>query len=178
MLRDLRMIGPAGFVIAGRHLMRWDLSLCISLTIIAVGANFGCKSDDKPSAPPPGSTASPAKLEGTYWKLVELGGATVVAPDSSGGGEPHLMLDPNNKRAVGSGGVNRFSGSYEVAGNGSLRFSPLAVTRMAGPEPMMQQEERFFAAFNATTGYVLSGETLELKGDGRTLAKFSATDKR
>ena len=158
--------------------MRFVMLLCAMICVLALaeGCESGGDKKEKGSAapePPP-----PAKLEGTYWKLVDLDGAPVVAPDADGGGEPHLLLDPNNKRAVGSGGVNRFSGSYTSDNNGALRFSPLAATKMAGPEPMMKQEDKFFAALSATTGYSLNDQTLELKGEGRTLAKLDATNKR
>jgi heat shock protein HslJ len=54
----------------------------------------------------------------------------------------------------GSGGCNDYSGSYVLDGE---RFSigPLATTRKACEEPVMEQEDRFLAALQAAAGYRL-----------------------
>jgi lactoylglutathione lyase len=47
-------------------------------------------------------------------------------------------------RASGTGGVNRFTASYERTGE-SLAFGPTATTMMAGPPDRMEDERRFLS---------------------------------
>jgi heat shock protein HslJ len=54
----------------------------------------------------------------------------------------------------GSGGCNDYSGSYVLEGE-RLSIGPLATTRKACDEPVMEQEARFLAALQATSGYRL-----------------------
>ena len=60
-------------------------------------------------------------LAGTTWELAELG----ESPVELGSGEraPALVLDPASSRVSGSGGCNRLTGSFELAG-GDLRLTP------------------------------------------------------
>jgi len=117
--------------------------------------------------------AGPATLEQTYWKLVELGGKPVLAVDKSH--EAHLQLAAAEKRAAGSSGCNRIMGSYELKG-GSLRFSPMAATRMMCPGELMQQEAAFTSALQATTNWQISSDKLELRNEaGEVLARFTRT---
>lgn len=71
----------------------------------------------------------------------------------------------------GRGGVNRFRGSYVASDDGTLTFGGIAATRMAGPEPAMGQESRFFAALSTTVAFEIAGDRLVLRGsDGQTVA--------
>ncbi|WP_380168799.1 META domain-containing protein [Jannaschia sp. R86511] len=77
------------------------------------------------------------------WSLVVLGepgaGAGARAGDETGaapggvGAEAVPSLVLAGGLATGTGGVNRFRGTYEAPGEGDLRLSPLLSTRMAGP---------------------------------------------
>lgn len=107
-----------------------------------------------------------AKLENTYWKLVELGGKPIKA---GGRREPHLRLNPEGKAAQGSGGCNTFRGDYQLDGE-SLRLTRLISTRMACPD--LEVEGTFLKALEAATSYKLAGEKLELYADGKLLARF------
>ena len=51
-------------------------------------------------------------------------------------------------RVSGSGGCNRFTGSYTFT-DGELSFGPLAGTKMMCPEAVMDQEDRFHRALGA-----------------------------
>ncbi|MDU9003670.1 META domain-containing protein [Sedimentitalea todarodis] len=65
----------------------------------------------------------------------------------------------------GTGGCNRYSGTYELSGD-MLSIGPLASTRMACPEAISNQENRFFetiasplrAAMDETRALILTGE--------------------
>ena len=104
-------------------------------------------------------------LERTEWTLVELDGAPVHSP------APHIVFDPAESRVHGSGGCNRFAGSYERDGEG-LRFSPLASTRIACGEEVMQQEAAFFRALAATVRFELDSGSLVLHAADRPVARM------
>ena len=71
----------------------------------------------------------------------------------------------------GSGGVNRFRGTYETDREGALSFGGVAATRMAGSPAAMSHESRFFAALSATVAVEIVDDRLKLRGtDGETLA--------
>ena len=106
----------------------------------------------------------------TEWTLVELDGDPLeIAPDELA---PSLVLDLEEARVTGSGGVNRLTGQFALSGN-ELRFGPLATTRMAGPENAMQREDAFLAALERVTSYALDDRTLTLLADDQAVARLS-----
>ena len=68
-------------------------------------------------------------------------------------------------RASGSGGCNRFTGSYTFD-DGKLAFGPLAGTKMMCPEAVMDQEDRFHQALGAVDKVVLDGPFLLIYIEG------------
>ncbi len=108
-------------------------------------------------------------LENTYWKLIELGGEPVDAVE--GRREPHLVLHPDQGRVAGATGCNRLSGEYRRDGE-TLSLGPLATTRMACV-PGHDLEPRFLSALEATAGYRVRADRLELvDAAGEVLARF------
>lgn len=119
-------------------------------------------------------TAEPrpaASLENTYWKLVAIGDASAIA--GPGTREASFTLHAAERRLSGSTGCNRLVGKYDT-GNGTLKLVPDGTTMMACPADLMQQEGDFVTALTMTTGYRISGDTLELVNADRVLARFSA----
>lgn len=113
-------------------------------------------------------------LEGTRWRLVQLDGQAVA----SEGGEraAHLVLQASSGRATGSGGCNRFSGSYQLRGDG-LEFGPLAATKMACLQGGAH-ETAFLDALGRVRRWVVSGTQLALTDmNGIVLARFEAAVK-
>jgi heat shock protein HslJ len=76
---------------------------------------------------------------GTRWRIVAVGDLTL-----SGGAT--LSFDDQH-RVSGTGGVNRFSGTYTSTGV-VLSVGALAVTRMMGPEEIMAEEQAVLAALS------------------------------
>lgn len=112
----------------------------------------------------------PVQLAYTEWTLVELGGAPVeVGPDER---PPHLALDLEEAHVSGSGGVNRFTGTFALS-ESELRFGQLATTRMAGPGPAMLRERAFLDVLDVVTSYSLDGQTLTLLASDRAVARLS-----
>ena len=110
--------------------------------------------------------AQPAKPDGsltdTYWKLTQVNGQPIVVTD--GLREPSLVLQGQDSRFSGSGGVNRLMGGYTLAGN-ALSFSNAALTMMAGPPEAMAQEQTIIAALARVRGYTIAGDQLTLLDD-------------
>ena len=105
----------------------------------------------------------------TEWQLVELDGAPVEVGD--GERVPHLVLDLEESRVAGSGGVNRLMGTFSLTED-ELRFGPIATTMMAGPERAMTRERAFLDALADVTGYWLDGSSLTLLAGDRPVAGF------
>jgi copper homeostasis protein (lipoprotein) len=114
---------------------------------------------------------SSAPLESTYWKLTRLGDkpVTVAAKHL----DPYFVLDNKTKRVAGSGGCNRFTGSYKRNGD-RLTFGKMAMTFMACPEGM-ETEREFVTALEQVRSWKIFGEYLELlDSNGGFLARFEA----
>ena len=115
-------------------------------------------------------TTGPAPLAYTEWTLVELDGESVEVGES--GQAPSLVLDLEEARVTGSGGVNRLTGSFALSED-ELRFGPLATTRMAGPDDAMAREHAFLDALARVTSYELDERTLTLLADGDAVVRLS-----
>jgi putative lipoprotein len=99
--------------------------------------------------------AAPAGLAGTSWRVEDLGGEKVPA-DAEG------TLDfPDAGRVAGRAFCDRFSGKVETSGS-SIRFGPLAVTKMACGQSANEREARFLQALHKAERYSLDGETLQV----------------
>jgi len=91
-------------------------------------------------------------LAGSEWELRDLGGAPVLEDQ-----RPTMaFLEPG--RVSGSGSCNRYTGSAEV-GDGTLKVSQLASTKMACIPEVDNQERAFLNALqNARTIELVGGE--------------------
>ncbi len=107
-------------------------------------------------------------LSNTYWKLVELNGRA-VAPHGDQR-EVHMLLH-GDARVTGFAGCNQFSGGYRQTGP-NLHFEQLATTLMACP--YSDEERDFMQALEGVTGYQVLGESLDLRGESGSIARFRA----
>lgn len=123
-------------------------------------------------APPDSPPTPDVSLTDTYWKVVEVDGAPVDVADGSR--EPSLVLNGQDGRFAGSGGVNRLMGGYTLDGD-LLSFSNTASTMMAGPPAAMRQEQAIIAALQQVRGYRIGGDQLWLAdGSGRPVLRAVA----
>lgn len=122
--------------------------------------------------PEPGTTpADPQSVEDTAWRLLELEGEPINPEGPQG--EPTLTLDSGSGQAAGTGGCNRFTGTYTLDGDG-LTIGQVAATRMACPEGM-DLEHDYFDALTRVRRYALDAGHLHLYDqDGALLARFEA----
>jgi copper homeostasis protein (lipoprotein) len=95
------------------------------------------------------------ELANTRWVPVRIGPRSITGLEH----EPWFVLEPRTKQVTGSGGCNKFTGSY-ASGEGSLTFGPLAATRMSCAG--METETAFLKALADTRRFRLAGRHLEL----------------
>lgn len=114
-------------------------------------------------------------LEDTVWKLTALHGQPVVMADALR--QPHLLLQPERHRVSGSGGCNRISGGYTLAGD-RLTFGRTAATMMACPDGMAQ-ERAFLDALSTVARWQIDGQRLLLRdARGEVVLRFDAEPAR
>jgi putative lipoprotein len=110
---------------------------------------------------------APASLDGTSWTLVE--GTDVTIPD-----DVEMTIAFQGGRASGSGGCNRFTGSYEQGGE-SISLGRLASTRMACAEEVMSAEQAYHSALESVTSWSATGGVLVLSdSSGQALLRYEA----
>lgn len=130
---------------------------------------------------PAGSSSSSA-LEATFWKLVRVGRGPalrngVAQPDDLQR-LPHFVLQPGEQRITGSGGCNRFAGSFQrEAADNKVLLTGIVSTRVGCAEnDKTLLEVAFFDALHQTRRYRLTDNThLDLMAEtGEVLAQFEA----
>ena len=119
-----------------------------------------------------------ADLQETFWVLTKISGKKVSFGSFPGNlpGQVNLILQKEGTTAYGSGGVNRFTGIYQLGENNSLTFGVLASTKMLGLDPKQNEiENDFFRALATTKRYKINGNTLRLLDEkNKVLAEFTA----
>jgi heat shock protein HslJ len=146
---------------------------------LALGLPFFCPLATAAEVPEvPLTKLTPAKpapvkrgIIGSSWLAEDIGKKGVI--DNARTFVRFLSVD----KVAGSGGVNRFSGICTTMGD-KLKFGALAVTRMAGPPAVMNQETAFLAALAAVTSYRLDDNDLLhlLDKNGNELVRLSRSD--
>ena len=114
--------------------------------------------------------AAAAQLAGSEWRPTELDGIDVPS-----GSEIFVRFGGKNK-IEGHGGCNRFLGAYKLAGS-NIAIGPLATTRMACPEPIMEREARFLRALENSRQFMRNRIDLSLTDNaGMIIARLLQTD--
>ncbi|SRR6476661_4344823 len=144
---------------------RFAAALRIPFVAGVVGALIACQAPRTASS----DTDFRSGVAGVDWQLIELNAKTASA--GAGGRRVVVKFDADSARVGGFAGCNNFGGSYALAGD-SLRFGPLAMTRMACTEGM-QLESQLVAALQATRRYELTSTQLKLFGPTGAVARFS-----
>jgi len=102
-------------------------------------------------------------LDGTNWQVLGYnnGRGAVTTPLLET--EMNASFGPDGIIS-GSSGCNTYNGPYGVDEK-SLSIGPLATTRLACDEPVMEQELAYLAALQASTRYELTADRLTLRND-------------
>ena len=107
-------------------------------------------------------------LDGSSWTLVE--GAGVSVPDGV-----TMTIEFEGGRASGTGGCNRFTGSYDEDGE-SISLGQVASTRMACSEEVMSSETAYLSALESVSSWSASEGALVLSdSSGEELLQYEAT---
>lgn len=141
--------------------MHGRIALSLVLTAAALTLVPGCSSAD---------VADPATLQDVTWNLVE---SSVTDADLTAAG---ITAAFDGTSVSGFSGVNSFSGSYTAETDGTFEAGPLAVTLMAGPEPLMAAEQAFLDLMDKSESFAVADGTLTLTtADDQTLT-FEAAE--
>jgi heat shock protein HslJ len=105
------------------------------------------------------TTPAPDSLEGPIWRLTRV---KAEGADREPISSRDATLRFEGGRISGSGGCNRFMGSYELQG-AILSIKMGGLTMMACPEGM-EQEQAVIAALEEVSGYLLEDDRLRLLG--------------
>jgi heat shock protein HslJ len=104
---------------------------------------------------------------GMQWILKEMiKGGKVISLEKE---VPYVEFTPEGKLA-GFASINRFFGSLSFDKEGGVKISPMGTTMMAGPDPLMKQEQAFLNLFQ-------KAETLSLDGIYLTVAHQGGQDR-
>lgn len=101
-----------------------------------------------------------ADLDGTSWRLVELGLGQRVAE----GIEVTMVVEGD--RIAGSAGCNRYSATVASDAPTALAVGPVAATRMACQGAAAEVESRYLPALEAVTGFSFMAGDLVLQSAG------------
>lgn len=112
------------------------------------------------------------------WLVASAAAAALSLSGSEWGREdsPDIYVQFKDGKVMGSGGCNRFSGSYVQEGP-TIRIGPLMSTRMACPEPVMEKERAFLAVLDAAAKVEATHKTLVIRdGEDREIAVLVRRD--
>ena len=112
-------------------------------------------------------------LVGTTWTLTTIASGDAVSSVLNG---TEVTAEFTADATVsGSGGCNRYSGSYTWTDD-QLSFSALASTKMACADDVMAQESAFFASMEQVASFAIEGSQLTLSdASGALLLGFDGT---
>lgn len=115
-----------------------------------------------------GAAAEDVLLTGITWVIESVKG--VDAPIDTA--KTSLQIAADGKVAT-TIGCNRMGGTATIAGE-KMTFGPMMATRMACPPPLMEQEQLYSAALEATRSYAIKDGKLSLRDDsGAEVARFA-----
>ena len=129
----------------------------------------GCASAPAAPAGSEKTVPGPQYLAGSEWELRDLGGTPVLEDH-----RPTLsFVEPG--RISGNASCNRYNGAAEL-GDGTIKVSPMAVTKMACVPEIDSQERAYLAALqNANRLELIGGELVVHTDSLEKPLRFSRT---
>jgi heat shock protein HslJ len=119
--------------------------LRFGIAAIALGAMMagaGCSTSEEAATP---------QLAGTTWRAETIMGRPVVESSVA-----TITFEPDG-RVHGGSGCNRYFGTSTVDGD-RVSFGAMGATKMACPEPLMDQETRFFRALESAERWTIDDQ--------------------
>ena len=105
------------------------------------------------------AAGEPAPSLAGLWVLEDIDGTGVIDNVRA------TLEFRDSARVAGRGSCNQFSGSVTVSGS-AISFGPLAATRMACAEAVMNQETRYFKALGDAERYAIESASLLIYAKG------------
>lgn len=129
------------------------------LFAIAILALAGCTANKSAQTAPAASTTAQSPLSGNWiMTAYEVGGGTAQFDPTT---EYSLQFNPEDKAFGITTDCNSILGSYTVGRGDTIRFSNLGMTRMACPNPVVEQA--VLGILNDPEAYAIySGNTLRI----------------
>ncbi len=128
----------------------------------------------------PPTIAVPVVSEGSEylymyrWYVQEINGKAVTLGDNAKAA--HLLFSPGQVNTVaGFTGCNRLTGSFELGKDNAIKFSPLAVTKMACMNSG-DVESTFLSALSKTSKWIIRNRELFFYEEDKLLIKFASVD--
>ena len=144
------------------------LVIVAGVCLIGALAVTGCGAD---ASSEEGGGDDVGLLEAADWQATEIAGQAAL----SGAEAADVTAVFAAGELSGSGGVNRYSATYEIGADGAITISTPAATLMAGPPAAMEQEQAYFAALEQVAGFSVTADSLTLTDDqGAVLVQFEA----
>ncbi len=110
-------------------------------------------------------------LYSTRWELVSVEGMTQIPITDK---KAFVGFYPGKINTIkGNTGCNSLSGSFELTGNHTIKFSPLTTTKMACTE--RNAEAQLVAALGKTNTWSIAANELLLSDGTKVMAKFIAS---
>jgi heat shock protein HslJ len=114
-----------------------------------------------------------AQLVGPVWQLTAYNNGRGGLQSVLAGTQPSAVFESSGV-VTGSGGCNTYSAPYQSTPT-SLNIGPVAATRMACEQAIMDQETAYFAALERTSTYRFeSGRLVLVESGGARQAEYTA----
>lgn len=109
----------------------------------------------------PTTPAAPARaaIEDITWRLKEIDGKPALP--SQGPRPVGITFVSKDRTFAANASINNLGGGYTLDGT-TLKIKPGPMTMMAGPEPLMNQEQQFIAALGRVTTFRVADSTMSL----------------
>lgn len=125
--------------------------------LLLVLLDLGCAA--RPPASTGGAGTTAPELAGTSWRLQDLSGSGALESVEA------TLEFPEVGKASGRASCNRFLGTVEVSG-ASIRFGPLAATKMSCGAAADAQERKYLEALQAAERFDFDGPALRIYSKG------------
>ena len=115
----------------------------------------------------------PVALVGTNWVMTSYNNGRGGFQSAEASAQVTAVFSADGT-LHGSGGINQYSSTYKATAT-TIDIQPVVSTKMAGPDPLMTQEDAYFAALPKATIYAIEGDQLTLRdATGAAMAGYRA----
>ena len=123
------------------------------------------------------TSVTPIGISFLVWIGVALAAPTLAGSEWGPGGDSNQFIQfQSGGKVSGSGGCNRFFGSYSQSSN-KLEFGPMGSTKMMCTQQVMAREWALFAMLAKARRFKREDHKLTLfDGAGKQIARFNQRD--